>query len=77
MAENERGFEDSITDASIGERVQIAAADTRGRDAQQDIAGTGMAGMGDAFDADIAGAVQPGREHGTQRWPRLRQRGGG
>jgi hypothetical protein len=67
MSENEGGFEDGITDTSVGERMHIAAADTRGGDAQQDIAGSRFAGVGDALDANIAGAVQARRQHGTQR----------
>jgi hypothetical protein len=67
MSENEGRFEDGITDARIGEHMQIAAADTRGGNAQQNIAGTGIAGVGDAFHLNIARAVQPRRHDGAQR----------
>ena len=57
VPENERGLENGITDTSIGERMEIAAADTRGGDAQQDVAGTRIAGVRNAFDTNIPGTA--------------------
>jgi hypothetical protein len=66
VPENERGLENGITDAGIGEGMKIAAANTGGGDAQQDVAGTGIPRVRNAFNLNIARAVQPCRQYGTQ-----------
>jgi hypothetical protein len=65
VSEDERRFENGVTDASIGERVEVAAADAGGDDAQQHIAGAGFAGVGDTLHADVTRAVQARGEDGT------------
>jgi hypothetical protein len=66
VPENMGRFENGIADAAIGERVQIAAANTGGGDAQQDITGPGRAGMRHAFDAEVARAMEACGQHRTR-----------
>jgi hypothetical protein len=66
MPENMRRFHDGVANAAVGERVQIAAANTGGRDLQQDIPGPGRAGMRHAFDAEVSRAMQAGGQHQTR-----------
>jgi len=67
VPENQRRFEDGVTNAAIKIRMQIATANTGRGDADQNLARTGLAGVGDAFDTDIERAVKTGREHGESR----------
>jgi hypothetical protein len=65
VSEDERRFQDSVANASIGERVQVAAANSGGGDAQEYVAGAGFAGVGDALHPDVARTVEPRSQDGT------------
>jgi len=64
VSEDERGFQDSVANTSIGECVKVAAADAGGRNAQENIAGAGFAGVGDALHPDVARTVEPRSQDG-------------
>ena len=65
VSQDERRFENGVTDASISKRVEVAAANAGGRNAQENIAGAGLAGMGDALHPDVTRTVETRREDGT------------
>ena len=65
VSEDERRFENGVTNASISKRVEVAAADAGGRNAQENIAGARFAGVGDALHPDVTRTVQAGGEDGT------------
>jgi hypothetical protein len=65
VSEDERRFENGVTDASISKRMEVAAANAGGGDTQKHIAGAGLAGVGDTLDPNITRTVQARGEDGT------------
>jgi hypothetical protein len=65
VSEDDRRFQDSVTDASISKRVQVAAANAGGGDTQENIAGAGFAGVGDTLNPNVTRTVEPRSQDGT------------
>ena len=63
MAENEWAFNSGVANPGVCVRMQIAAADPRNLDAQQNIATAGRAWAREFLHSQIRRAVEPGGQH--------------